>query len=95
MGEQIEQHAEVRAAFPTPQEGDLPLPQGLPPAMLECNPQAVEDLNAVVPQSAQQLSSQGLNEQVSLLFNRIVTISIALDVSCTSIVIIIIYRCSS
>lgn len=65
MGEQIEQHAEVRAAFPSPQEGDLPLPQGLPPAMLECNPQAVEDLNAVVPQSAQQLSSQGLNEQVS------------------------------
>lgn len=65
MGGQIEQHAEVRAAFPTPQEGDLPLPQGLPPAMLECDPKAVEDLNAVVPQSAQQLSSQGLNEQVS------------------------------
>ena len=66
MVAQIEQHAEVRAAMPTPQQGDLPLPQGLPPAMLECNPQAIEDLNAVVPQGAQQLSSQGLNEQVSL-----------------------------
>lgn len=59
----IEQHAEVRAAFATPQEGELPLPKGLPPAMLECNPQAVEDLNAVVPQGAQPLSSQALNEQ--------------------------------
>ena len=51
--------------MPTPQQGDLPLPQGLPPAMLECNPQAVEDLNAVVPQGAQQLSSQELNDHVS------------------------------
>ena len=51
--------------MPTPQQGDLPLPQGLPPTMLECNPQAVEDLNAVVPQGAQQLSSQELNEHVS------------------------------
>lgn len=65
MTVQIEQHAEVRAAFATPQEGELPLPKGLPPAMLECNPQAVEDLNAVVPQGAQPLSSQALNEQVS------------------------------
>lgn len=66
MTVQIEQHAEVRAAFPTPQQGGLPLPEGLPSAMLECNPQAVEDLNAVVPQAAQPLSSQALNEQVSV-----------------------------
>lgn len=63
---QIEQHAEVRAALPTPQQGELPLPQGLPSAMLECNPQAVEDLNAVVPKGSQQLSSQELNEHVSV-----------------------------
>ncbi|KAL0033876.1 hypothetical protein WJX77_008773 [Trebouxia sp. C0004] len=58
----IEQHAQVRAALPTPQQGELPLPDGLPKAMLECNPQAVEDLNAVVPKGSQQLSSQELNE---------------------------------
>lgn len=54
--------------MPTPQQGDLPLPQGLPSAMLECNPQAVEDLNAVVPQGAQQLSSQALNDHVSFQY---------------------------
>lgn len=51
--------------MPTPQQGDLPLPQGLPHTMMDCNPQAVEDLNAVVPKGAQQLSSQHLNEHVS------------------------------
>ena len=64
---QIEQQAEVRAAMPTPQRGELPLPEGLPSAMLDCNPQAVEDLNAVVPKGSQQLSSQELNEHVSAL----------------------------
>ncbi len=64
---QIEQHAEIRAALPTPQQGELPLPEGLPTAMLECNPQAVEDLNAVVPQGSHQLSSQALNEHVRIL----------------------------
>ena len=62
---QIEQHAQVRAALPTPQQGELPLPEGLPKAMLECNPQAVEDLNAVVPKDSHQLSTQELNEHVS------------------------------
>lgn len=66
MAVQIEQHAEVRPALPTPQGGDLPLPEGLPPAMLDCNPQAVEDLNVVVPKGAQPLSSQALNKQVRL-----------------------------
>ena len=55
----------MRAALSTPQQGELPLPEGLPKAMLECNPQAVEDLNAVVPKGCQQLSSQELNEHVS------------------------------
>ena len=62
---QIERDAEIRAVMPTPQEGDLPLPEGLPQGMLECNPQAVEDLNAVVPEGSQQLFSQQLNEHVS------------------------------
>ena len=62
---QIEQHAEVRAALPTPQQGQLPLPEGLPSAMLQCNPQVVEDLNVVVPKGSQQLSSQELNDHVS------------------------------
>ena len=62
---QIEQHAEIRAAMPTPKQGELPLPKGLPEAMLQCNPQAVEDLNAIVPQGSQPLSSKELNEHVS------------------------------
>ena len=33
--------------------------------MVQCKLEKVEDLNAVVPKGAQQLSSQGLNEHVS------------------------------
>lgn len=63
---QIERDAKIRAVMPTPTKGHLSLPkEGLPQAMLECNPQAVEDLNAVVPEGSQQLSSQELNEHVS------------------------------
>lgn len=65
-GLQIEQHAEIRKELASPQKGELPLPQGLPQKMVQMKLTAVEDINVVVPDNAQQLSSQGLNEHVSL-----------------------------
>lgn len=62
---QIEQHAEVRQELESPRQGDLPLPKNLPQKMVQCKLTSVEDLNVVVPQGAQQLSDNGLNEHVS------------------------------